>query len=196
MPARSRRSRIAAAASGVAAQASSQRSGRNSRQDSGQDAVSVTAEIDTPTWQLPTLPSVPEYCRATPGEAVPSLTKPVSSTTHACGPITPTAWRPHPPARPGGQPLPHRLHRPGGGGEELLQPLMIDTQPLGHRLHRLAPPVPPQSAHVRRALVPLIAAGQRREHLRRELLQPPPYGGQLPRSHASIAPRGRSSGKS
>jgi hypothetical protein len=93
MPARRRRSRIAAAASGVAARASSQRSGRNSRQDSGQEAASVTAEIDTPIWQLPTLPSVPEYCRATPGEAVPSLPKPVSSTTHASGAITSIARR-------------------------------------------------------------------------------------------------------
>src|SRR5205085_2020984 len=59
----------------------------------GQEAVSVTAQIDTPIWQLPTLPSVPEYCRATPGEAVPSLTKPVSSTTHACGAITSIARR-------------------------------------------------------------------------------------------------------
>ena len=93
MPARSRRCRATAAASGLMAQASSQRSGRNSRQFSGQDATSVTAEIDTPTWQLPTLPSVPEYCRATPGEAVPSFGKPVSSTTHASGAITSTARR-------------------------------------------------------------------------------------------------------
>jgi hypothetical protein len=37
----------------------------------------------TPIWQLPTLPSVPEYCRATQGDAVPSLANPVSSTTSA-----------------------------------------------------------------------------------------------------------------
>jgi hypothetical protein len=36
---------------------------------------------------------VPEYCRATPGEAAPSLGKPVSSTTHASGEITSTARR-------------------------------------------------------------------------------------------------------
>jgi hypothetical protein len=93
MPARVRRARIAAAASGAAARASSQRSGTNSRQSSGQEAVSVTAETDTPIWQFATLPSVPEYCRATPGEAVPSLGKPVSSTTHASGPITSIARR-------------------------------------------------------------------------------------------------------
>ncbi len=39
----------------------------------------------TPIWQLPTWPRVPDYCRATPGEARPSLGKPVSSTTHTCG---------------------------------------------------------------------------------------------------------------
>lgn len=53
----------------------SQRSGRNSRQESGQDAASVTVEIDTPIWQLATLPSVPEYCRATPGEATTAIVK-------------------------------------------------------------------------------------------------------------------------
>ena len=83
--------RIAAASSGVIAPASSQPAGRNSRQDSGQEAASVTACTETPIWQLPTLPSVPEYCRATPGEAVPSLTNPGSSTTHATGSITSTA---------------------------------------------------------------------------------------------------------
>ena len=47
---------------------------------------------------MPTLPSVPEYCRATPAEAVPSLTKPVAVTTQASGAVTATAraasrWR-------------------------------------------------------------------------------------------------------
>src|SRR3954452_16360136 len=106
MPARARRAAIAAAASGVAAAASSQLAGRNNRQFSGQDAASVTAQIETPIWQLPTLPSVPEYCRATPGEALPSLGNPVSSTTQASGSITVTA---------AGQPLAHRLHHPGRG---------------------------------------------------------------------------------
>src|SRR3954447_15486185 len=109
MPAGARRARIVAVASGVAARASSQRSGTNSRQFSGQEAVSVTAETDTPTWQLPTLPSVPEYCRATLGEAAPSLTNP--------GVIDPPRLRGDPLHRPGGQPLAHRLHRPGGGGD-------------------------------------------------------------------------------
>jgi hypothetical protein len=66
---------------------------RNNRQFSGQDAASVTAQIETPIWQLPTLPSVPEYCRATPGEARPSLGNPVSSITQASAAITATARR-------------------------------------------------------------------------------------------------------
>src|SRR5687768_13887662 len=70
-----------------------------------------------------------------------------------------------------------------------------NTQPFGHRLHRLTPPVQQQPTHICRALVPLITTHQRREHLRRELLQPPANGGQLPRSHASIATRGRRSDK-
>jgi hypothetical protein len=34
-----------------------------------------------PIWQFPTLPNVPEYMRATPGESDPSLGKPLSSMT-------------------------------------------------------------------------------------------------------------------
>jgi hypothetical protein len=59
--------------------------GHNSRQSSGQQACSVTALTDTPSWQLARLPSVPQYWRPTPTECVPSLGKPVSSTTHATG---------------------------------------------------------------------------------------------------------------
>jgi hypothetical protein len=53
--------------------------------------VSVTACTLTAIWQLPTLPSVPEYCRATHGDPLPSLAKPVSSTTHATGSTVGTA---------------------------------------------------------------------------------------------------------
>ncbi|CAM5656611.1 hypothetical protein GCM10010343_34250 [Streptomyces avidinii] len=53
--------------------------------------MSEAAWTLTPIWQLPTLPNVPEYWRATPGEAVPSLGKPVSSTTHTSGRTTATA---------------------------------------------------------------------------------------------------------
>lgn len=41
--------------------------------------------ILTPIWQLPVLPNVPEYWRATHGEAVPSLGNPESSTTYTSG---------------------------------------------------------------------------------------------------------------
>ena len=36
----------------------------------------------TPTWQLPTFPSVPEYWRCTPTECFPCFGKPVSSMIH------------------------------------------------------------------------------------------------------------------
>lgn len=42
----------------------SQLAGRNRRQASGQEAVSVAAWTLTPIWQLPTLPRAPEYWRA------------------------------------------------------------------------------------------------------------------------------------
>ena len=61
--------------------------GMNNRQLSAADAESVTACTLTPIWQLPTLPSAPEYIRATPGESEPSLGKPTSSIANASGPI-------------------------------------------------------------------------------------------------------------
>jgi hypothetical protein len=82
---------LAALTAAGPALALSQDSGRNSRQPSGQEAVSVTACTLTPIWQLATLPRVPEYCRATPGEPVPSFGKPLSSTAQATGPIASTA---------------------------------------------------------------------------------------------------------
>ena len=72
---------------------SSQDAGQNRRQFAASDAVSVTICTLTPIWQLPVLPRVPEYCRATHGEAVPSLGNPVSSTTYAAGSTTPAAHR-------------------------------------------------------------------------------------------------------
>jgi hypothetical protein len=44
---------------------------------------------DTPTWQLATLPSSPQYWRATPGEKRPHFGIPVSSIAHATGPSSP-----------------------------------------------------------------------------------------------------------
>jgi hypothetical protein len=60
----------------------------NSRQSIGQEACGLAAEIETPTWQLPTLPSAPQYWRATPTDLFPNLGKPVSSITHASGQIS------------------------------------------------------------------------------------------------------------
>jgi hypothetical protein len=67
--------------------AGSQDSGTNNRQSTGHDAVSVTRFKLTPIWQLVTFPAVPVYCRATPTDAVPHLSQPVSSTAHAAGAI-------------------------------------------------------------------------------------------------------------
>ena len=72
---------------------SSQAFGRNNRQSIAADAQSVTACTLTPTWQFPTLPSDPEYMRATPGESAPSFGNPVSSTTKARGPMNSSAHR-------------------------------------------------------------------------------------------------------
>src|SRR5512132_2833823 len=48
----------------------------------------------TPSWQLSTLPAVPEYCRCTPTEVVPFLRSPVSSTTSTApgSPRCSTTW--------------------------------------------------------------------------------------------------------
>ena len=83
MRACARRRRARAAATGSASAVSSQLSGQNSRQSAAHEACSFTRCTLTAIWQLATLPSVPEYCRATHGEAVPSLGKPVSSITSA-----------------------------------------------------------------------------------------------------------------
>jgi hypothetical protein len=45
----------------------------------------VAAWMDTPTWQLATLPSAPQSWGATPTDQRPNLGKAVSSMTHACG---------------------------------------------------------------------------------------------------------------
>jgi hypothetical protein len=52
-------------------------------QPTGSVPRSPTACSDTPIWQFPIFPNVPEYCRFTPGEPVPCFANPVSSSTHA-----------------------------------------------------------------------------------------------------------------
>ena len=83
IPARWRRRRIAVAATSSGAASSSQLAGQNSRQSAAHEACSPARCTLTPTWQFAVLPSVPEYCRATHGDALPSLPKPVSSITSA-----------------------------------------------------------------------------------------------------------------
>jgi hypothetical protein len=94
IPARARLARTARARAGSLTVDSSHDAGQNSRQFPAIDAVSVTIWTLTPIWQLPVLPSVPEYCRATHGEAVPSFGNPESSTTYASGSIASAAHRP------------------------------------------------------------------------------------------------------
>ena len=67
---------------------SHQSSGRYSRNPNGTVPFAPTACSETAIWQLPIFPSVPEYWRLTPGERLPSLGTPVSSSTHASGSIT------------------------------------------------------------------------------------------------------------
>ena len=152
---------------------SSQRSGRNSRQSSGQLACSVTALTDTPSWQLAVLPSVPEYWRCTPTEWSPSLGKPVSSTAHAVGSSAATS-RSASRRRTGRQS--HGEH-----GHEVVQRLVVHLPPsrCGHRLDRLAPPLQHQPTQVALPAGALILARQRLEDVVGERLQAPADGGQL-----------------
>ena len=93
IPVRARFARTWAARSASLIVVSSHDAGQNSRQSAARDAVSVASCTLTPIWQLPVLPRVPEYCRATHGDAVPSFGNPQSSITYAAGSITSTAHR-------------------------------------------------------------------------------------------------------
>ena len=131
----------------------------------------------TPTWQLPILPSVPEYCRAAHGDAFPSSGKPVSSTASASTGKLAANHRAHS-AAPG--------VIPGRGRDELLQPLMIHAQPRRHRLHRLPLPVRQQPAHIQLPGDPLILPRQPAEHPRGKTRQLGPGLRDLLRGHAGI----------
>ena len=63
------------------------------------------------------------------------------------------------------EPAADRLHRPGGGGRELLELLVIDAEALCHGLDRLAAPVKHQAPQIQGALGPLIRAGKRGKDL-------------------------------
>jgi hypothetical protein len=77
--------------SGSGRQVSSQDCGTNNRAPSIADAAVVAACTLTAIWQFATLPSVPEYYRDTHADALLSLGKPVSSTTHTRGASSSTA---------------------------------------------------------------------------------------------------------
>jgi hypothetical protein len=72
MRACSRRRAARAAATGSSSAWSSQDCGQNSRQSAAQEARSFTRCTLTPIRQPAVLPKVPEYCRATHGDADPS----------------------------------------------------------------------------------------------------------------------------
>src|SRR6266853_6162181 len=109
----------------------------------------------TATWQLPTLPNVPEYCRSTPTECSPCLAKPVSSITHAASgsnsavirfPSNSHYWPPFP--RTLTHQLLHRLH------------ISVGHAP-GQRLYRFSLTVQQHPANVHFAPVLSFTAAQR-----------------------------------
>jgi hypothetical protein len=178
MAQRLRRAAISASASASAASVWSQRSGMNNRQSSGSRARvgdRVHADRDLAVGHLSRRPGVlPGHTR----RGVPVLEVP--------GVIQHPRLRRHHLQRPGRQPPPHRHVIPGRGGDELLQPLMIDTQALGHRLHRLTPPVHHQTPQIQPTVQALLTPGERREDLTREVLKTATNRGQLSRSHIMI----------
>lgn len=87
---------------------------------------------------------------ATHGENTPSFVKPVSSTTHASGPISCSARR-------------TRTRRTGStyharGGHELLQLLVIRTEAFTHGLHGFPPPIKHQPAQIQVPCAALICS--------------------------------------
>jgi hypothetical protein len=102
----------------------------------------------TPTWQLPTLPSVPEYGRLTPTDAVPCLGKPVPSSTNT-------------PSR-AGIAARNRRHTVSAfhDASEMKYWRAVAAgiaQPLPHRFHRLAAAVAQDPLHIAAQATPLRA---------------------------------------
>ena len=56
-------------------------SGTYNSKVNGHVRPSAISALDTATWQLPILPSAPQYWRCTPTECTPFFKSPVSSTT-------------------------------------------------------------------------------------------------------------------
>jgi hypothetical protein len=138
--------------------------GRNSRHEGGQEAWSVTAWTDTPTWQLATFPSAPQSWEATPHRPAAKLGE--------CGVIDHPGGRDDRGGHALGQPPAYRHRVPGGLVDELLQRLLqrvgvrvgVTTgQPRGHRLDRLALAVQQQPPQVALAPAALVLAGEGRQ---------------------------------
>src|SRR3954465_14727395 len=143
-----------------------QADGRNSRNPTGSGTSPHAKVSETSTWQFATLPSSPQYCRATPTESSPFLGTPTSSTT-STAPTPP----PRPPTLPValfGQHVPQRRVIPGLAADEMVQRVVAgQAKPLGHRLDALAPAPAPQSAHIQRPpLSPRAAPGRVEEGLK------------------------------
>ena len=140
----------------------------------------MAALIETPTWQLATLPSAPQYWCATPtdwrrtwGSRCRRRSRPraeISSLIRSR------------------QALPHRRLIPGRLVDELLQALLVAVgQAGGHRLDRLAAAVEHQAAQVDLAPAALVLALHRLEHLLGEGLQALTDCGQLAVGHRALA---------
>ncbi len=115
---------------------------------------------------VPRFPSVPEYWRLTPGESLPSLGNPVSSSTHATT---------RSPARRAPRPPHHQRRIPRTVRQELLQRLVVSVpaQPLGQRLKRLPSTLLQQPTQIHAPITNLRRPVHRpRQHLNPERLQP------------------------
>ena len=158
-------------------------SGRYSAAPIGHARWPVQSAAVTATWQFATLPSAPQYCRATPTECGPDLGKLVSSRIRM--PVRSGVTRPQPP--PDHLGLPRRMR------DEVLKGLIRRrlADPLEHRRHRLARAVAQQAIdilpqrHVLRAMAEAVL----------ELIQPPRQSSQqrprVPIEHWAAAYRTR-----
>ena len=157
----------ARAASGTPAAAqrsgsSVQQVGRNSRSPTGTGTSPRASVSETSTWQFAVLPSSPQYCGATPTEAVPFLGMP-GVVDHQHGVRAADL-----PVGLLGEHAPQRRVIPGRAGDEVVQ-LVVPGQaePLGHRLDALRPVRPQQAPHIqRRHFAPRAAAGHVEERLK------------------------------
>lgn len=106
---------------------------------------------------LPTLPRVPEYWRATPGEDDPSLTKP--------GSLDDPGLRVDQVDGCVRQDLPDRFDWPGGCGDELLEALVVHAQAHVQRLHGFTSAIEHESLQVEATGGSLILTCQRSKDL-------------------------------